>query len=65
MSSVPKKIFVVPYRNRPQHKFFLSKYLTFLLIIKRCYIKLIKINFYIIYIIIYKNYKFLHLKDFL
>jgi hypothetical protein len=31
MSTVPKKIFVVPYRNRPQHKFFLSKYLTFLL----------------------------------
>ena len=28
---VPKKIFIVPYRNRIQHKFFFSKYMTFLL----------------------------------
>ena len=27
----PKKIFIVPYRNRVQHKFFFSKYMTFLL----------------------------------
>jgi len=28
---VPQKIFIVPYRNRIQHKFFLSKYMSFLL----------------------------------
>jgi hypothetical protein len=28
---VPKKVFIVPYRNRPQQKFFFSKYMTFLL----------------------------------
>lgn len=28
---IPTKIFIVPYRNRIQHKFFLSKYMTFLL----------------------------------
>jgi hypothetical protein len=28
---IPKKIFIVPYRNRVQHKFFFSKYMTFLL----------------------------------
>ena len=28
---VPKKIFIVPYRNRIQHKFFFSKYMTFVL----------------------------------
>ena len=28
---IPKKIFIVPYRNRIQHKFFFSKYMTFLL----------------------------------
>ena len=28
---VPSKIFIVPYRNRVQHKFFFSKYMTFLL----------------------------------
>ena len=28
MSSIPKIIFIVPYRNRPQHKFFFSNYLT-------------------------------------
>jgi len=28
---VPKRIFIVPYRNRIQHKFFFSKYMTFIL----------------------------------
>lgn len=28
MSHVPKIVFIVPYRNRPQHKFFFSNYLT-------------------------------------
>jgi len=28
---VPKKVFIVPYRNRPQHKFFFSKYMSFIL----------------------------------
>jgi len=27
-SNVPKIVFIVPYRNRPQHKFFFSNYLT-------------------------------------
>ena len=27
-NAVPKVVFVVPYRNRPQHKFFFSNYLT-------------------------------------
>ena len=27
MSNVPKVVFIVPYRNRPQHKFFFSNYL--------------------------------------
>jgi len=27
-SPVPKIVFIVPYRNRPQHKFFFSNYLT-------------------------------------
>lgn len=29
--NIPKKIFIVPYRNRPQHKFFFSKYMSFIL----------------------------------
>ena len=29
--NVPKRIFIVPYRNRIQHKFFFSKYMSFLL----------------------------------
>ncbi len=28
---VPKRVFIVPYRNRVQHKFFFSKYMSFLL----------------------------------
>ncbi len=28
---IPKRIFIVPYRNRVQHKFFFSKYMTFIL----------------------------------
>ena len=28
---VPKKVFIVPYRNRIQHKFFFSKYMQFIL----------------------------------
>jgi hypothetical protein len=27
MQNIPKVIFIVPYRNRPQHKFFFSNYL--------------------------------------
>ena len=28
---IPKRIFVVPYRNRVQHKFFFSKYMSYIL----------------------------------
>jgi hypothetical protein len=28
---IPKRIFIVPYRNRIQHKFFFSKYMTYIL----------------------------------
>jgi hypothetical protein len=28
---IPKYVFIVPYRNRVQHKFFFSKYMTFIL----------------------------------
>jgi hypothetical protein len=28
---IPSKIFIVPYRNRPQQKFFFSKYMSFIL----------------------------------
>ena len=31
MSSVPKVVFIVPYRNRPQHKFFFSNYVSTIL----------------------------------
>jgi hypothetical protein len=30
-SNVPKRVFIVPYRNRVQHKFFFSKYMSFIL----------------------------------
>lgn len=30
-TKVPKRIFIVPYRNRIQHKFFFSKYMSFIL----------------------------------
>jgi len=30
-TKVPKRIFIVPYRNRAQHKFFFSKYMSFIL----------------------------------
>ena len=29
--NIPKRIFIVPYRNRIQHKFFFSKYMSFIL----------------------------------
>lgn len=29
--TVPKRVFIVPYRNRVQHKFFFSKYMQFIL----------------------------------
>jgi hypothetical protein len=31
VNKIPKKIFIVPYRNRPQHKFFFSKHMSFIL----------------------------------
>ena len=31
IAKVPKRIFIVPYRNRSQHKFFFSKYMSFIL----------------------------------
>jgi len=31
MSNKPKVVFIVPYRNRPQHKFFFSNYLKTIL----------------------------------
>jgi hypothetical protein len=37
MSTVPKIIFIVPYRNRKTHKFFFSKYMTSLLSNKEDY----------------------------
>ena len=30
-TKIPKRVFVVPYRNRVQHKFFFSKYMSFIL----------------------------------
>ena len=34
---IPKRIFIVPYRNRVQHKFFFSKYMSFILEDKQDY----------------------------
>jgi len=31
IKKIPKKVFIVPYRNRVQHKFFFSKYMSFIL----------------------------------
>jgi hypothetical protein len=31
VQKIPKRIFIVPYRNRVQHKFFFSKYMSFIL----------------------------------
>ena len=31
ISKIPKRVFIVPYRNRVQHKFFFSKYMQFIL----------------------------------
>ena len=28
---VPKRVFIVPYRNRIQHKFFFSKHMSFIM----------------------------------
>ena len=28
---IPKRVFIVPYRNRVQHKFFFCKYMSFIL----------------------------------
>jgi hypothetical protein len=35
--TIPKKVFIVPYRNRIQHKFFFSKYMSFILEDKKDY----------------------------
>ncbi len=35
--SIPKTVFIVPYRNRIQHKFFFSKYMSFILEDKKDY----------------------------
>jgi hypothetical protein len=31
ITKIPKRVFIVPYRNRVQHKFFFSKYMSFIL----------------------------------
>ena len=31
LEKIPKKVFIVPYRNRVQQKFFFSKYMSFIL----------------------------------
>ena len=35
--TIPKRVFIVPYRNRIQHKFFFSKYMSFILEDKKDY----------------------------
>jgi hypothetical protein len=30
-NTIPKRVFIIPYRNRIQHKFFFSKYMSFIL----------------------------------
>ena len=31
LEKIPKRVFIVPYRNRIQQKFFFSKYMSFIL----------------------------------
>ena len=31
MPNIPKNVFIVPYKNRPQHKYFFSNYLNIIM----------------------------------